>query len=232
MNKFIFVVIFIVTFFSGCSNKITDSNYTDQINSEAEVTVLQIAEAEQLENTDENYQLNNILFPNGKDEITEYNKEILAIDPFTISFVLPCGWNIESEKPNANSYIYNATVFSTQYIYNENNICVGAVGYNVIPDLSEDELIPAAIYGQIAIGNGYRFDIREKYDIIKSSDTYESALTDVYYSNVFNNDNGEKLNKGIVMYDTTIGVYIAFEFDSNTLIEKDYNKIAESLEIT
>lgn len=134
MNKFVFVIVFIVTIFSGCSNKITNNNYTDQTHLEAEVTVLQIVETEQLENTDENYQLNNILFPNGKDEITEYNKEILTIEPFTISLMLPCGWNIESEKSNADSYIYNATVFSTQYIYNENNICVGAVGYNVIPD--------------------------------------------------------------------------------------------------
>ena len=92
-------------------------------------------------------------------------------------------------------------------------------------------MIPAAIYSQIGLGNDYRFDIREKYEIVKNSDTFETALTDVYYSDSFNDTNGEMINKGIVAYDTSKGIYIAFELNKDVLTEKQYTEIAESIDI-
>lgn len=130
------------------------------------------------------YAENILVFPLANDKMTEYNTDILGIENFSVSFLLPDGWTIQDKSDNDASDIYRS-VFSAYYIYNENNSCVGTVGYNIIPtELSGDDLIPNAIYNQIALGNEYFFDIREKYNIVNTFDTGETAITDVYFSDV------------------------------------------------
>ncbi|MCH5348594.1 MAG: hypothetical protein J1E40_04660 [Oscillospiraceae bacterium] len=220
---------------SGCSEKTTDNSETEA--SISETSPAQSTEAEttvSAENTPTETEWSEITleFPSGNDEITEYNKDILSVDRFTADLSLPSGWDVRSESPSGTKYL-NAGVFSVRYIYNENDNCIGSLGYNVIPDLSEEESkIPAAVYNQIALGNGYQFNVRNRYDIVQSSDTSETALTDVYYSDSFNDGNGEKTNKGIVIQDTSAGVYIAAEFESDALTDEQHTKIAESLKIT
>lgn len=173
-----------------------------------------------------------LVFPSGNDKITEYNTDILGIENFSVSFLLPDGWTIQAKSENNVSDIYRS-IFSAYYIFNENNSCVGTVGYNVIPtDLSGDELTPNAIYNQIALGNDYCFDIREKYDVINTSDTGETAITDVYYSEVITEGNGEKFNTGILMYDSSCGVYVAFDLDSKALTYAQCTNIAKSIMIS
>ncbi|MDE7289495.1 MAG: hypothetical protein K2N71_08365 [Oscillospiraceae bacterium] len=124
------------------------------------------------------------------------------------------------------------STWSVRYFYSGDGNCVGAIGYNIIPELSEEEMkIPAAIYNQIALGNGYQFAVRTRYDIVKSDDNSETALTDVYYSEVVTGD-GEKVNKGILLLDRAMGVYIAAEFESSLLTDEQHKQIAESMELT
>ncbi len=183
------------------------------------------------ENNSENYKVNSLVFPSGNDELTEYNADILNIEPFTINITLPEKWQINFDKPDGTAFAYSLC-FSTYYIYDENNTCIGTAGYNLIPDLADGDMMPAAIYSQIDLGNDYRFDIREKYDIITSTENLETAITDVYYSNVFNNGNGEMTNRGIVAYDLSKGVYAAFEFDAEALSQEECVKAAESISIS
>ncbi|MDE6709829.1 MAG: hypothetical protein K2J76_05010, partial [Oscillospiraceae bacterium] len=165
-------------------------------------------------------------FPSGTDEITEYNKHIFDIDKFTASFSLPAGWSVTDEASPEYPLI---GAWSARYFYSGDGKCVGAIGYNIIPELSEEEMkIPAAIYSQIALGNDYQFSVRARYDIVKSDDNSETALTDVYYSDVITGD-GEKFNKGILMLDRTMGVYVAAEFESTALTDEQHRQIAESM---
>ena len=56
-------------------------------------------------------------------------------------------------------------------------------------------------------------------------------MTEVYYSDVITEGNGEKYNKGILTYDKMLGVYVAFDIDSNALTDIQYTEIAESIKI-
>lgn len=56
-----------------------------------------------------------------------------------------------------------------------------------------------------------------------------SALTNVFYSAAVTDDNSEKTNKGIVMYDLTHNVYVAIEFENDALSDEQYSYIANSL---
>lgn len=170
-----------------------------------------------------------IEFPSGTDEITEYNKHIFDIDKFAASFSLPSGWKVTDEASSEYSFL---TAWSVRYFYSGDGKCVGAIGYNIIPELSEEEMkIPAAIYSQIALGNGYQFAVRARYDIVKSNDNSETALTDVYYSEAVTGD-GEKVNKGILILDRAMGVYAAAEFESGALTDEQHRQIADSMELT
>ena len=93
-------------------------------------------------------------------------------------------------------------------------------------------MIPVTVYIQIDLGNDYRFDIREKYDIVTSTENFETAVTDAYYSNVFNNGNGEITNRGIVKYGLSKGIYAVFEFDAESLSQEECAKIAQSISIS
>ncbi|MDE5742093.1 MAG: hypothetical protein K2H90_06555 [Oscillospiraceae bacterium] len=171
-------------------------------------------------------------FPSGAEKITENNKEIFDINKFTVSFSLPSGWSV-SDEPSEDFPLIGA--WSVRGIYDgtyaEANNCIGAVGYNVIPELSDEEKnIPAAVYNQIALGNDYQFAVRERYDIVRSGDDRETALTDVYYSEALGRD-GERLNKGILMLDRQAGVYVAVELDAS-ITDEQHRQIAESMEIT
>ena len=178
----------------------------------------------------DDYSEHKIEFPSGNDEETEYNREVLSIDTFMLKIALPDGWSVSAQADNVYGLM---SCFSKNYIYDKNGECVGAVGYNVVPsDLNEDSLIPIAIYNQIALGNDYRFDVKEKYDVVSSSDKTETALTDVYYSPVISGSSEERKNKGIVSYDLVHGAYVAAEFEDDALSDEQYSYIANSLSFT
>ena len=209
--KFLFAAVSAVMIFSCCAKNADESN--DNADNAAESSsAAALAE-----------------FPSGTDTITEYNKHIFDINKFTASFSLPAGWKVTDE---ASSEYPLTGAWSVRYFYSGDGKCVGAVGYNIIPELSEEEMeIPAAIYNQIALGNDYQFAVRARYDIVKSDDNSETALTDVYCSEVITGD-GEKVNKGILMLDRAMGVYVAAEFESTAITDEQHRQIAESMELT
>ena len=208
--KFLSAAVSAVMIFSCCAKSVDESQ--DNADNSAESSSAAVS----------------VEFPSGTDEITEYNKHIFDINKFTASFSLPSGWKVTDEASPEYSLF---STWSVRYFYSGDGNCVGAVGYNIIPELSEEEMkIPAAIYNQIALGNDYQFAVRTRYDIVKSDDNSETALTDVYYSDVITG-NGEKVNKGILMLDRTMGIYVAAEFESSALTNEQHKEIAESMEL-
>lgn len=203
------LVICIMLLFSGCSGSNSESE------KETAYVVL------------DDYFENGIVFPSGNDEVTEYNKNILGVSAFTLKIALPDDWSVSEKDDDVYELM---SCFSINYIYNDNNECVGKVGYNMMPsDFDKENFIPIAVYNQIALGNDYRFDVKEKYDVLKSANKSEIALTNVFYSAVVTDDNSEKNNKGIVMYDLEYNVYVAIEFENDALSDEQYSYIANSL---
>lgn len=234
MNKYIIgswtLICIVPLLFSSCS-KNTDENILPSTAETSWTVGAEISETSEADLKNKGFTENTIVFPSGNDEVTEYNKDILNIEKFSVNVLLPDGWGIKAKNENDKSNVYSS-VFSIYYIFDENNNIVGTVGYNIIPtELSENDLIANVIYNQIALGNDYCFDIREKYDVVSSSDTCEIAITDVYYSEVITEGNGVKYNTGILMYDSLCGVYVAFDLDSKALTYAQCIDIAKSIKI-
>ena len=173
-----------------------------------------------------------ITFPANDTAKTRFNAHIYEIEPFGLSFELPDGWTMNEQKP-INLTFDLLTVWSKLYIYNANGDYAGIIGYNIyeLYEGAEDE--PMAIYGQIALGNNYHFDVRESYNIVKESDYGKTAVCDVYYSASINGgfENGTEIfNKGIVSYNKDLLVYIAIELENSAVSDDEWIAIAKSVE--
>lgn len=178
------------------------------------------------------YTLHQMEFPESDAEKTDMNKDIFEITPFNIQVALPDGWSVGEFDPQVETYLYSGA-WSRVAIYDKDDNCVGAAGYNIfeLDEETEGELM--AIYNQIALGNDYRFDVNDSYTVVKKADAGETATVDVYYSPALstpsNTDSDPKINYGILSYNSDKSVYIAFEFDSS-VTDETIAYIANSVE--
>ncbi len=202
---------------------------------------------EREEKPEEGYVSCRLTFPASDAGRTEYNQAIFDISPFTVDFVLREGWGVEELSASTESIYLPDFAWSCVGIYDEEGNCVGAVGYNIFEPSGGTEEERMSIYNQIALGNDYRFDVKDSYRRIKETDQGETARVDVYYSPVLEDaslagvnvpESGEdgsgfggeeKRNFGILSYDREKSVYVVFEFDSAYVSEEQADSIAESL---
>jgi beta-lactamase regulating signal transducer with metallopeptidase domain len=156
-----------------------------------------------------------------------------ASKPFHLTFELPLGWTLKERgvTGSSNREFPFLTVQSTLDILDGAGELVGAVGYNTYEEYEGAEEDPRAIYGQIALGNNYKFDVRDSYDVITESDSGKTATCNVYYSANINNGE-EKTNLGIVSYNRDLRAYVAFEFSQDKVTEAKVLNIAESIRLT
>lgn len=183
--------------------------------------------------TPEGFSRQGLFFPMSKFEKTEYNEAIFAVTPFPVDFLLPEGWTTRVSEDNEtenNPHLLSAGAWSRVDILDAEGKAVGCIGYNLYEPYEGEEDNPAAIYSQIGLGNGYQFDVREAYTPVAGSDCH-AAVTDVYYSAAFLGDQGgeERINRGILAYDSERHLYIAAEFVSGALTEDQLTTIAASL---
>lgn len=168
------------------------------------------------------YVLHQIVFPESDAEKKNLNKHIFDITPFNIQVALPEGWFAGEFDSQAETYLYSG-VWSRVAIYDKEENCVGAVGYNIFESDEETEGERMAIYNQIALGNDYQFDVKNSYTVVKKSDVGETAIVDVYYSPVLfassDSESDPKINYGVLSYNSDKSVYVAFEFDSSVTDE-------------
>lgn len=178
------------------------------------------------------YVWHQIGFPESDAEKTDFNKDIFEVTPFNIQVALPDGWFTGEFDYQAETYLYSG-VWSRIAIYDKEENCVGAVGYNTFETDEENEGELMAVYNQIALGNDYQFNVKDSYTVVKKSDVGETATVDVYYSPVLLNfsdsESDPKINFGVLSYNSDKSVYVAFEFDSSVTDETIAN-IANSIE--
>ena len=160
---------------------------------------------------------------------TEFNTRVYAEEPFSVSLTLPNGWSVKKQEMVEDKFKLLST-FSKYNILNEDKVLVGIAGYNKYEVYEGVENEPTAIYNQIALGNDYHFDVRETYKVINETKTGATAVTDVYYSATVN-DGKEKRNKGIVSYNKDMLVYVAFEFDKESITDEQLESVTKSIEI-
>lgn len=162
-------------------------------------------------------------------------------EAFDITLALPDGWTIKTiaDKDLTQSqklYMYG-NESEKRYIYDDSGECVGAIGYNAYSLNEGVAESNKSVYWEVAIPTMYSFDIYEKYDVVKSSDNGETALTVVRYSKSFLSTwypdaESEKINRGILSYDRSRSAYIMIELESDLVDEKLAKEIAQSIEFS
>jgi hypothetical protein len=150
------------------------------------------------------------------------------ISPFTVTLTLPSGWSLADMDEDAFPIF---PMLSKRGLSNAEGEMVGAIGfcpYDPIEGMEDD---PRAIYSQIALGNDYKFNVRDTYTVIQENDDGETAITTVDYAASINGG-AEKTNRGIVAYNRDKLVYVAIELDSDALSDEQAEAIAQSLLFT
>lgn len=157
--------------------------------------------------------------------------------PFSVEVEFPSGWYVESLPESDQTQEQKLYLCigggDKQFIYNENDVCVGAIGYNMYEPTYGNENNPKAIFCEIGIAMGYSFDIYDNYKSVKAFEQGETAVTDVRYSASFRSawyEREAKVNKGILSYSNDLKQYIAIELESESTDVDALNKIAESIE--
>lgn len=176
-----------------------------------------------------------LLFPANMAGRTKSNAKIFDIKPFHLKLILPDGWSVSEKK---GKLFPLEPGFSIYIIMNRQGSPVGHVGYNVF-DLHEgDEDNPMLIYGQIDKGSRYCFDVHDTYQVIRKHTQGETAIVTVFHSDGWVLDNqgnyvekGGENNIGILSYDKSRRVYVAFDLVSSKVTKDQAKAIAESLEI-
>ena len=187
-------------------------------------------DSQSLPNSTDEDTLQQITFPASTEEKNEFNQEIFDITPFNIEVSLPDGWHLDEFDSQSNTYLYSG-VLSRIGIFDDNNNCIGAVGYNIFEPDEEAEDEKMSIYNQVALGNDYRFDVKNSYNVVKEFDAGEVATVDVYYSPVMlDNQDAAITNYGILAYHNEKSVYVAFEFDSSATTDETIASISDSIQ--
>ena len=167
-----------------------------------------------------------ITFPADGEEKNANNAAILETAPFTVALSLPEGWRLDYES--AEEAYDLLPMFSKTAIMNQNGEIAGVMGFNVYEPYEGAETDPRAIYSQIALGNDYKFNVRDAYDVVGETATGTTAVTKVEYAASINKGE-EKTNMGIVSYNSDKRVYIALELSHEMLDNEQVELIAKSI---
>ncbi len=129
-------------------------------------------------------------------------------------------------------YLYNGTE-DRHFLRDGQGKIVGAFGCMPYGEVPGEESDPRAVYSQIAIGDGYRFDVQDSYTRVSEREFGENARVDVLYSQSFLRpfleEAQEKRNEGFLSYDRALGVYAAVELEPGVLTEEEMDTLARSL---
>lgn len=224
----------------ACSNstgpsgsEATSSNTSEQERSES--TPPPLSSTSEIEGSTAQSNNQAVTFPSSDNGKTEFNADAYDITPFDLSVDFPADWTMKERESatgnNADTVLGLAAVWSVHDIYDGAGEHIGAVGYNTYEEYEGAEDMPQAIYSQIALGNNYKFDVRDSYIVIAEAESGLTATCDIDYGASINNGT-EKKNKGIVSYNRDLLVYVAFEFISDQITDEQTENIAKSIELT
>lgn len=175
---------------------------------------------------DEKSQTISLVFPKGEKEINENHAAAFGTTPFEVTFSLPDGWKLGGQE-NSDEFTL-MPVFSKIKVVNQEGTLVGIIGFNIYEQYEGAEDDPKAIYNKIALGNDYKFNVRDKYDIVNENSSGNTAVTNVEYAASIN-DGKAKTNIGIVSYNRDKLVYIAIELLSDAVNTDQAKFIAKSI---
>lgn len=222
------LISFIILFFCSCSSNKTA--FSEQDSSSLDSTQLPSNSSFPTETSSidsKNYKSITLSFPNYESGIPSENAAVLETSPFEITLSIPCHWKTYTPKDAEDDFSL-MPLFSKIQLLDDNENVVGVIGFNTYEpyDGAEDE--PRAIYSQIALGNDYQYNVRDRYDIIETHAEGVTAITDVEYASSVNGGT-PKRNTGILSYNRSKNVYIAIELFTDSVDLEQTESIAQSI---
>lgn len=178
-------------------------------------------------------------FPDGDDRFAFQFNDLTT----KVEFNLPIGWTLEKRNIQVGEEPEYLTVdddFSDVWdIYNTNGEFVGAMVFVNYTEYIGAETKLMAIYGPVALGNMYSFDLSaENYFAVEKDQNglWEKAVTKVYHSPSLVHNNGglgdAVYGDGILAYSRECLAFVAFEFRENYFSQKELRYIAASVDIS
>ncbi len=167
-----------------------------------------------------------------------HNEKVFGV-AFTLQLQLPQGWRVRGKSAADTAYPLNG-LWTPLGVYNAQSELVGAVGYNIYEPQQGAEDVPQAIYNQIALGNGYRFDAQPKerggaYTPVVTGESGVTATTGVYTSAQIARGLGlgseELVNRGVLCYHKGLQVYVGIELDSEKVTKEELELLAKTVQI-
>ena len=158
-------------------------------------------------------------------------------EAYHLLFRVPAGWSSvdlapEEARAQGHLYLYNGTE-DRHYIRDEAGKIIGAFGCMSYEETPGEETNPRAVFGSIAGGNGYRFDVSGSYAPLARRDRGESGRVQAVYSEAFLRpfveNAAETRKEGFLCYDRALGVYAAVELEPGVLTEEEMDTLARSL---
>lgn len=179
------------------------------------------------------YTLHELTLPSSDAEKTKYNAFVFD-HSFSMSLCLPEGWEIReaAAMKEEGLEVFEAVdgIFSIQCILDEDQVPVGAIGYNEAPTNQTESGDPMALFAFITMAK-HSFICSESppFTWLRDDGNFLLAVTEVQYDHPPMENLPCTYNRGILARDEKIGVYVAIELDYDSVDEEQLAYIAQSL---
>lgn len=180
------------------------------------------------------YALREITLPADLSGRTEYNADVYDVAPFTLSLCLPEGWTVGSADGRSGLHPAVDGIFSVQYLFDEEGVCVGNLGYALAPACSPDEAnVPMALFAGITMST-HSFDCSSAFYVpVRQEDGVTVARTRVVHRVPANETAASpEDNYGVLIRDDALGVYVAIELDSDRVTQEQVEQLTGQLSLS
>ena len=165
---------------------------------------------------------------------TEYNADVYDVAPFTLSLCLPEGWTVGSADGRSGLHPAVDGIFSVQYLFDEEGVCVGNLGYALAHACSPDEAnVPMALFAGITMST-HSFDCSSAFYVpVRQEDGVTVARTRVVHRVPANETAASpEDNYGVLIRDDALGVYVAIELDSDQVTQEQVEQLTGQLSLS
>lgn len=167
------------------------------------------------------------------EEMLLFATEDQAFDTVAVSLSLPRGWDLRqrSARKGADLRPLDLSGMDVTYpvydLYDAEDRLVGALGCRYYEPYEQDADSVEVVYSLLRLGSVYRFDTVSRYDVVRTQDTGNTAVTLVVFQNGAEDE--PRTNWGILSYDREKLCFLAMELDSSCVSEAEVYGIAQAL---
>lgn len=178
--------------------------------------------------------LSRVWFPASFDNLTEYNAQIYAVEPFQVSIKLPEGCALSTDFLDPAS---GQSGWSPVELQRDGQV-VGVMDYNIFELYPEGPAIHQPgfyrmVYNQIMLNEQGCWD--NDYTVVSQTDVSENARVQISTIEDYGNgraDNPVHYQPGILAYNTDLLVYVNIALEPGVFTDQELTDIAASIQLS